>query len=204
MAALAVVTAISNETKAALIAPGGGPDPTTGTGTYGINKVYDTGPQAYLGLSGLFHGLLDAQVWQEAGGTYDFVYQATNDANSADAVNRITFSNFTNFLTNVDDSATGAFGPGTVFPTSYDRSADGSTVGFNYTSPLTPGATSWVMVVDTSATAYSPTGGIASFSDGDVAVLLVPTPAVVPEPATAAIAAVGLVLSAIRPSRKRR
>jgi len=197
IASAALLGCLASGARAALLLPGGSA-PTTGGGTYGVAKVYDSGPVPFVSLGSVFHGLLDSQVWKEAGGTLDFVYQFSNDPNSGDVIDRFTVSDFEGFNTNADDTPAGG---GSVFPVSMDRSSLGDVVGFQFSnvSPVLPGTTSYQMVIDTNAIAFNPTGGTASLIDGDVAFVAVPTP--IPEPASGAVAAIALSALALRPRK---
>ena len=195
-----------NGARAALLLPGQ-ESTTTGAGTYGVAKIYDTGFVPFTGLNNahaiVFTGLLDTQVWQEAGGTLDFVYQFSNDPTSGDGILRFSASGFAGLIPlNADDTAIAG---GTIFPTTVDRSSTdaGDVVGFNFlgNNPLNPGTISYQMVINTTAVGFNPIGGTASIQDGGNAILAIPG---VPEPATAAIAAVGLCVAALRPGRGRK
>jgi hypothetical protein len=97
-------------------------------------------------------------------GDLDFVYQIANGAASATGIARATATSFTGFLTDVGFFVNGSalsgglFVDGTVPPQLVDR-LFASTVGFNYTvpaiTPVNPGETSTVMVIETNATNFA-------------------------------------------------
>ncbi|MGD0137903.1 MAG: hypothetical protein ABSD28_03440 [Tepidisphaeraceae bacterium] len=198
VASAALLGCLASGARAALLLPGGS-IPTTGGGTYGVAKVYDSGPVPFVSLSSVYSGLLDSQVWDEAGGTLDFVYQFSSSPNSGDSIKRFSVTDFEGLTTYADDTPVGG---GSAFPTSVDRSALGDVIGFNFATPVAPGATTYQMVIDTNATAFSPNGGTASWIDGDVAFTAVPTP--IPEPASGALAAIALSSLALRPRKTSR
>lgn len=102
----------------------------------------------------------------------DFVYSVVNDATSADAISRITATDFAGFSTDVGYFTSSVFPGGTVAPDTVDRnSAD--TVGFSFNSlggggPIQPGDESLVLVIMTNATTFN-TAGTMNISDGSVA-----------------------------------
>ena len=196
IASAALLGCLASGAQAALLLPPGGSNPTTGGGTYGVAKVYDSGPVPFVSLSSVFNGLLESQVWQEAGGTLDFVYQFSNNANSGDVIKRFTVTDFEGFTTYADDTPIGG---GSAFPTTVDRSGLGDVIGFNFAAPVAPGALTYQMVINTNATAFNPIGGTASWIDGDVAFTAVPTP--IPEPASGAVASIALSALALRPRK---
>jgi hypothetical protein len=96
-------------------------------------------------------------------GDLDFVYQLINNPSSVGGIARVTATSFTGFLTDVGFSANGATLPGALFvngtvpPQLVDR-LTAATVGFSYDVPLitpvNPGQTSLVMVIETNATMF--------------------------------------------------
>lgn len=148
-----------------------------------------------------FTGELILQVVKETtAGTLDFYYQVINNSTSPDSLERVTTSNFTGFLTDVDfrlDSS------GTVGSSSADRQASGNGVGFNFTAGaggvIQPGATSQVFFVKTSATQF--TTGTVSVIDTGIAT--VPGFSPIPEPSTGCLIALSSVLLLLGASRAR-
>lgn len=163
-------------------------------------------PWSFTTTAGTTSGRFTTAVFQEAGGTLDFYYQVTNDPGSATALARMIAVNFSTFSTSVgyvlDGGATmgGLFLNGTWAPTSADRNASGSVVGFNWDNPneLQPGTISYTMVISTNATAF--TAGNVSLIDGGATTVAAFQPTAVPEPATMAALGMG-ALALIRRKR---
>ena len=164
--------------------------------------------------SGKIAGTIVSAVYMEAGGTLDFMLQVTNNGtcNNApcDAITRVSSADFSGFVVNGsasrfdggNTSAVTGLGPsdpfvdGTVAPFSADRSSTGDVVGWNFPLPsqVTPGSTSLVMILTTTATAF--TAGNAFAIDGGVTQVasFEPTTASrVPEPASLALIGGGLL-----------
>jgi hypothetical protein len=133
----------------------------------------------------------------------DFYYQVTNNANSTDAIGRITASDFApSVTTNVFQTAA-AFGPfsaGSQSSSSGDRGTLG-TVGFSFapgatfTGKIDPGETSNTMIIRTNATEF--TNGFMGILNGTGAFAPAFQPTtlvgVIPEPGTIALLASGLL-----------
>ena len=153
--------------------------------------------------TGLASGSLTAAVYREPGGTLDFYYQITNNATSRDSIERNADINFTGYLdqgtafrTDCGTTGCGAgFVDGTVAPFTADRTTD-STVGFDFVgsafgaSPITPGTTSNVVIITTTAPAF--TDGFASVIDGN-GIATVPAFQPLPEPMSFILVGPGLV-----------
>src|SRR5262245_3880011 len=141
----------------ATIAAAGEPDPTGGVVQAGTGVAV---PFASPPGPGSFSGTLTTTVLagdpSNALGGLTFTYRLTNSPNSLAALERMTNLNFTGFLTDVSYQ-TPAVG---VAPTSVDRDASGSTVGWSF-SPLgagviQPGASSALVVIQTNAQFFAP------------------------------------------------
>jgi hypothetical protein len=146
-----------------------------------------------------FSGTLRAAVYDgpEAGVNLDFYYQFANDAESANAIGRVTGYNFSTFPTDVFQTAAafGIFLAGDVTATSADRDSLG-TVGFNMRvdgehEKLMPGQTSYAFIVRTDAINYE--RGWSGVIDGTAGFAPAFQPAI-PEPGTNALIAAGLGL----------
>ena len=151
-----------------------------------------------MGVDGLgvtrFIAILTNQVYRDnATGTLLFTYQVTNSAASLDPINRLTTTDFAGFTLDVSSTD---FAGGTRAA----RSLNGSTVSFvNFgpdgsTGEVSPGEMSAFLVIRTDAISF--TDGSTSLINGGIAngVTFAPL-AVVPEPGTFALAAVGLPLA---------
>ena len=112
-------------------------------------------------------------VYQEAGGSLDFIIQANNDAGvSNDIIDRVTSGSFQgNGAITTDlgfNSAAPVLGSpivGGLDPTTGDRSANGATVGFDFgASEVAPGGKTDYLIIKTNATKWVP--GTVSFQDG--------------------------------------
>jgi hypothetical protein len=123
-------------------------------------------------------------------GGLTFTYQILGDPRSANAIGRLTITDYMGWLTDVSYQVPLAG----LQPTMMDRSLLGNVVGFSFigqplgAGTLPPGASSAVFVVQTNAPAFA--SGLASVIDGSVAGNIA-TYAPVPEPATLCLLAMG-------------
>lgn len=160
-------------------------------------------PFSYATTSGTTSGVIYSAVYND-GGTLDFYYQVSNDANSTDSLARETdssflgFTTFAAFLTNGSSLLGSGFQNGDTVPITADSNADGSVIGFNFFPPssppteIAPGHSSYVLIISTNATQY--TVGNASVIDGGTATVAAFQPMTsVPEPASLALLGFGLV-----------
>jgi hypothetical protein len=199
--------------------------PTTGgtgtpTGTFSLAGETlipaDTMTNTYshpLGHGLVFDFSLTTQVYANPNtGGLDFVYQVTNTGPNnatADTFERLTVNSYSSFATDVDYvAATGLIGqpspnlpiPGDVPAMEVDRSTDGSVVGFELLSPLTPTSETDLFVVRTSGTQV--TLGSASLIDGFTGSVVTEVPfgtqVRLPEPTSLGIVAVSMGLLARR------
>lgn len=165
----------------------------------------------FTASSGMVSGKIVSAVYQETGGTLDFLYQVTNNSTCpsppCDPIIRETDSVFTGFTTGVatredggNTSATTGLGASDPFvnggnPSPFaDRDATADTVGWNFMGgdQISPGAWSFVLVITTNATLYEP--GNAFAIDGGVTPLASFEPAApVPEPSSLFLFASGLL-----------
>jgi hypothetical protein len=126
---------------------------------------------SFAGINPNFSGSVSVAVFKEAGGTLDFLYQVTNASSSGFNLAGITGSGYgtgnpfktsVDFTTDNPDST--LFGTGTKASISATRTAAGPQVTFNLgddsTAGLAPGATSFVLFVQTDATAFNLFGGV--------------------------------------------
>ncbi|MEO5656841.1 MAG: PEP-CTERM sorting domain-containing protein [Nitrospiria bacterium] len=138
----------------------------------------------------VFTGTLQARVVREtAAGTLDFYYRIFNDASSLDPISRLSSTDFSGFLTDVDYRLDGL---GSVGSVSADRSSNGRVVGVNFglVDDLGPGEESYFLFIQTDATSYG-VGSTALLNGGRAAVsTFAPT---VPEPATLLLLGSGLL-----------
>jgi hypothetical protein len=190
--------------KGVVILPGQLLAPAGTDSLVGDVPLADTGSESFSGVDGssnvVFTGTLDSSVDFDSGtGGLDFVYQLSNNANSLDAIARLTASGFAGFTTDADYvSGTGAA------PFLVSRTSDGDTIGFNFPSsaPVSQGQSSDILVIKTNATKFQ--AGTVSVQDGGNANVDSYAPLAVPEPATAAIAVLGLGGLVLRPRKNTR
>jgi len=198
-AALALV-ATATPARAVLLVPGTTVPAVLGPGPTGTLLATQTSP--FVGMDALgvitFSGTLVSRVFQESLannplGGLTFVYDFTNTAGNTDAIRRFTVDRYGSFTTDVVYDGTGSQG-GTVAPLTFDRSANGQVIGFEFGTPplggVSPGTGTVNLVIRTNAPQTSFDNG--SFIDGASANALALGPAAVPEPGTIAGAVIGL------------
>jgi hypothetical protein len=167
-----------------LIAPGTSP----GTLVAAISAQF-----SFTTTAGTTSGTIVSAVYREAGGTLDFYYQVNDGASSTSSIAREADTSYMGWTTDVNyrtdgSSLTGGgFVNGTLPPLGGDRDIPGSTIGFNFTPPVSsqiaPGTSSDVLIIKTNATSF--TAGDASVIDGGAATVASFQP--VPEPAGIAV-----------------
>jgi len=206
------VGALSVPAHASILVPGPGASvPDTFGLTSGLTLLASQNSGTVTATGGELIFSVESAVYKDTNNTFgagdlDFVYQVTNGASSPDSVSRVTAINFTGSSTDVGYTPNGASLPGgsfingTVAPQLVDRlSAD--VVGFTFnapaTTPITPGAASTVLVIESNATQF--TTGYVNVIDGGVGTA--PAFAPVPEPTTGALAIGFLSLGCLRRRR---
>jgi hypothetical protein len=180
----------------------------------------------FSSASGKIAGSIVSAVYQESGGTLDFMWQISNSSTcttpACDPIIRETDSNFTGFTVNAGTRADGSntsavtglgasdpFVDGSVLPSTADRNATGDTIGWAFPLPaqINPGtgctappntANSCTSLVMFAVTsATNFKAGNAFAIDGGVSQVASFAPAApVPEPATFALLGFGLLAAA--------
>ena len=183
LAPIAGILVFAASAGASLIAPGQ-TLPTTGTIAFsGAGLILDTGLVPFTGLDVsnniVFTGELQTQVYADpanpfAPGDLDFVYKITNDAGSADAIERFTTNSFAGLITDADYLP----GTGTDFPGTVSRQSanNGDSIGYTFSisQAILPNEKSVRLVIDTNATSL--TTGLVSVQDGGNATFAAPVP----------------------------
>jgi hypothetical protein len=159
--------------------------------TSGTMVALTFAPFSFTTSAGLTHGVLKEEVFKEFSGTFDFYYIVFNLPDSATSVMRESDLNFAGWATSVafrsDGSQVPGFVNGNVPPSSADRDASGSTVGFNF-GPILPNQRSRVVVISTDAPGFT-TGQSSVDSSGPLTTFQPATP----EPASFMLLGCGLL-----------
>ena len=190
---VACVVLIATQAWAIPIVPGqtaiavAEPDPVGG--------VVVAGPLVSPMNGAAFTGTLTSTVIQNDAsnpwGGLTFIYQVANNANSLDAIGRLTVTDYNGWLTDMSFQAVGGLPPALM-----DRSGSGNVVGFSFVGPplgptvLLPGSKSEVLVVQTNAPWFRESTGFVI--DGSIASGAALVPAV-PEPSAMLLVIGGLV-----------
>jgi hypothetical protein len=190
----------SSNVRAVIIIPGktvtpSGTETVSGTTAETDSNVPFTGTDSLDDV--VFYGTISSQaVVDSSTGDIDFIYQFTNNPNSADSIEHLTVGGFTGFTTDADYLT----GLGTA-PDSITRSSSGYNVGFQFlaSDAVLQGATTDTLFIKTDAPTY--TIGNAVLQDGGNGNVAVLVPAV-PEPATIALICIGGGALGIRRRRK--
>jgi hypothetical protein len=171
---------------------------------------------SFSGINPNFGGTVSVEVFREVSGTLDFLYQVANASSSQFSLASVAAANFgtgspfktsVDFATNNPDSS--FFSTGSLGAVSATRAGAGPLVTFNLgtsaVAGLAPGATSFVLFIQTDATAYNELGTLTvsgqnqgTINPGSAALndILEPTAAsVIPEPASALLLGLGLPLA---------
>jgi hypothetical protein len=169
---------VSTGSVQATALPANTPLPGVALGTDSITGILvaDTGVQNYSTPNET--GTYRSQVYQEAGGTLDFVYLIDNDRTSIDSLSSVTMGAFGGFTLDASYVA----GTGTVAADTVARLSAGSIVKFLFNNGIAPGQTADTMIIKTDAKYFVP--GSYSAQDGYVAQLSGFAPTTVPEPMT--------------------
>ena len=131
-------------------------------------------------------------------GGLTFTYELSNNSISPDPIDRFTLSSYLGF--SVDASYPSGGLVGSIVPTSVTRNGSGNQISFNYTGPfegtLLPGASSVLLVLQTSATSFQNSfAAIINSSSVNVATF---APLAVPEPGIAALLVLGAASLVLR------
>ena len=191
-----------SQVKAVYLAPGGvlpgtfEPDPTGGT-----QLASQSVPFSYGVLQGtLTSSVISGDPSNPFGTGLTFTYQVAVSALSGDSASQISVSSYAGFLT---DASYNPIAGGTVVPDFMSRSATpGNVVRFTFlTTPIGPGLSSALLVVQTDAALWAPT--TAGITDGQTVNVSSYAPIAVPEPETCALIVMGLGLLGFRLRRSK-
>jgi hypothetical protein len=192
---------------------GGTAAPTGGTVSSDLGASYTVVEATSYTVSNS-PGLVAATIYEDVvrvGSTYDFLFQVVNTGTSPiDGLNVLNYDGYTtsvDYLTNGSALTGGNFATDGTLGTIIDnRSSDSSTVTFNFDVPgplgteLAPGATSYVLIVATSATNTDPYGSATASAgvagNGSAGVGGVFEPASVPEPGSLVLGSLALISGA--------
>ena len=145
-----------------------------------------------------FSGTLTSKVWSgdtsNPFGGLTFTYQISNDAVSADPIDRLTLSSYAGFQTDAS-----YFGAGIV-PTSAVRNPAGNQVTFDFAGQfqgtLVAGSTSPLLILQTDSAAFQVSNAaVINSSSVNVATF---APLAVPEPTAAVIFVAGAIIFGLR------
>ncbi len=212
-AALIATIALAAPAYATPVLPGETVSPSVLGGNPGtfVEAIQD---QAFVGrdASGViaFTGHLTSAVYRNAAGLLDFYFQVVDDATSPGGISSLVLTPFGTALSAIVWAADvgyrpdgnsmlfdGLFVHGSEAPDSISRSRlavnNGQSIGFNFgvsDSLISPGETSYVLVVRTNQVSFAPAGGgtISGGSAGDAA-----APETTPEPMTLMLLGSGLL-----------
>ena len=156
-----------------------------------------------------YSGSLYSAVYQEAGGTLDFIFQVQNNKASVDNLSRIEGGIYSGYdVSAFYSTQAGGLGVGSQVPNSaFETNSTG--VGFNFMSGLgsanlAPGTTSDVLIVRTNAKSYI--NSLEGVSDNTTVNVASYSPAAaVPEPASVipfALGGLGLLGLIVRKTRR--
>jgi hypothetical protein len=193
VATTVLLLSLSFQAKAVVLAPGN-IVLTPGTTALPGGTVLTNETEAFTGAN--FSGTIQLEVVKETGGTLDFYFQVFNSALSVNAIERLTTTNYTGFVTDVDWTTNSAIGitSSVGVPSTSATRTTADTVGFNFTpipvgsGAIPVGGNSALLFIKTDATQY--TSGGVSLIDGSTT--MIPAFAPVPEPSTIALAGAGL------------
>ena len=195
VAALAVceVNAVSLNPGSAILLPAE-PDPLGGTT---INSI--SVPFVAPTFSGtLVSKVISGDLSNPFAGGLTFTYELSNNSISPDPIDRFTLSSYLGFLVDASYASGALLSP--VVPSNVTRNASGNQISFNFTGPfegtLVPGASSPLLVLQTSATTYQNSfAAIINSSSVNVATF---APLAVPEPAAGALLLLGALSLFVR------
>ena len=134
-----------------------------------------------------------------------FIYQISVTGGHIDNLTSESFA-IPGISIDVAQSPQGIFGPPipTTEAVSADLTSDGTTLGFGFTQPdgLTPGDTSYLLIVNTNLTSFE--GGLFSLQDGQTQNFVGYVPTATPEPSTLSLLGTGLLAAGAGLRRKMR
>ncbi|MBC8104905.1 MAG: PEP-CTERM sorting domain-containing protein [Cytophagales bacterium] len=207
VAASSILLLAANAQAQAPLAPGGAavaPPTIAGVPAGSVLQAQQSSPFFAINGGQTISGNLLSAVFANSGGTLDFYYQVTTNADNNSNIGAFSITSFVGSTTDVaqtiaDVDSGGPFTTGTVLSTLITRESTGEGLTFVFQNSIGASTSSYTQVVNTSATNFT-LGGQAAILGSGVAqslstfvIAAVPPSPQAPEPNSLALAATGLI-----------